>query len=155
VADTPRATEFRSPAPFPSSTGHWEWQRADSPRTGPDAFNPFRLRLDRVTLGLRIGGLTAGAAGCLLGACLPYERSVAVALSVFWWGLYLGCFGASLGALLALGTQRTAARPSRFSDGTGRPLTAADFAFPARQLLEPIAVSPKPLRKRTTADEPL
>jgi hypothetical protein len=84
---------------------------------------------------------------------MPYARPVAVALSVLWWGLYLGCFGASLGALLALLTERTAARPFRVPDGTGRPPTAAGFVFPARKLLEPIVVSLNLLRKRTTADE--
>jgi hypothetical protein len=155
VADTPRATAFRTPAPFPIPPGPWEWQRADSPCTGPDAFNPFRRRFDRVSLGLRIGGLTAGAAGCLLGAGMPYAHPVAVAVSVLWWGLYLGCFGASLGALLALCTERTAGRPSRVPDGTGRPPTAAGFDFPARKLLEPIVVPSNLLRRRTTGDEPL
>ena len=84
MADTPRATALRTPAPFRIPPGPWEWQRADSPRTGPDAFNPFRRRFDRVARGLRIGGLTAGAAGCLVGAGMPYAHPVAVAVSVLW-----------------------------------------------------------------------
>jgi hypothetical protein len=39
---------------------------------------------------------------------MPYHHPVAVAISVVWWAVYLGCFGASVGALsgaLAAGRQ--------------------------------------------------
>jgi hypothetical protein len=153
LADTPRSTELQNPSPFPITSRNWEWQRADCPRTGQDEANPFRRRSDRVTLGFLAGGLALGTAGCILGACMPYARPVAVALSVLWWGLYLGCFGASLGALLALFTERTPVRPSRDPDGTGEPPTEADFDFPGRKLLEPVPVRSNLLRKRTTADK--
>jgi hypothetical protein len=153
VADTPRSTEVRKPPPFPIPPGTWEWQGAASPRTGPGDANPFRRPSDRVTLGFQLGGLALGAAGCLLGACLPDERPAAVALSVLWWGLYLGCLGAGLGALVALFTERAPVRPSRGPDGTGKLPTEADFDFPARTLLEPIAVPSNLLRKRTITDE--
>jgi hypothetical protein len=63
-----------------------------------------------VSLGFWLGGISLGAAGCILGACMPYQRPVAVAMSVVWWGVYLGCFGASLGALLGLLTGRARRR---------------------------------------------
>jgi hypothetical protein len=40
---------------------------------------------------------------------MPYHHPVAVAISVLWWGVYLGCFGASVGALIGLFTERAAA----------------------------------------------
>jgi hypothetical protein len=40
---------------------------------------------------------------------MPYQHPVAVAISVLWWGIYLGCFGASVGALIGLFTERAAA----------------------------------------------
>ena len=119
------------------------------------AATSIRRRFDRVARGFLVGGLTAGAAGCVLGAGMPYERLVAVAMSVLWWGLYLGCLGASLGALLALCTQRTPVRPFRGLDDAGEPPTGADLDAIARELLEPIAVRSNRLRERTTADEPL
>jgi hypothetical protein len=63
-------------------------------------------RFDRISLGLLLGGATFGTGGCILGCCMPYHRHVAAAISVIWWGIYLGCFGASLGALFGLFTQR-------------------------------------------------
>jgi hypothetical protein len=62
-------------------------------------------RFNRVSLGFWLGGATLGTGGCILGACMPYHHPVALAISVIWWGIYLGCFGASLGALLGLFTQ--------------------------------------------------
>jgi hypothetical protein len=35
---------------------------------------------------------------------MPYHYPVAMAISVIWWGIYIGCLGASLGALFALFT---------------------------------------------------
>jgi hypothetical protein len=59
-------------------------------------------RFDRVTIGFWLGGATLGTGGCILGACTPYHHPVAIAISVTWWGIYLGCLGASLGALFGL-----------------------------------------------------
>jgi len=67
---------------------------------------PSRRRFDRVSIGLCVGGISLGAVGCTLGACMPYHHPVAVAISVIWWGVYIGCFGASLGALVGLFTGR-------------------------------------------------
>jgi hypothetical protein len=35
---------------------------------------------------------------------MPYTHPVAIAISMIWWGIYIGCFGASLGALFGLFT---------------------------------------------------
>src|SRR5262245_58545934 len=66
-------------------------------------FNPI--------MGFWVGGIVVGMAGCLLGAFMPYRQPVAVAVSVLWWGVYLGSFGASVGALIALFTKSTPAPP--------------------------------------------
>jgi hypothetical protein len=58
-----------------------------------------RLRFDRCT-GFLLGAFFLGTAGGIVGACLPYSRPVAVAISALWWGVYFGCFGGYLGALL-------------------------------------------------------
>src|SRR5262249_11440739 len=63
-------------------------------------------RSDRVSLGFWVGGATFGTAGCVAGYLMPYHHPVAIAVSVIWWGIYIGCFGASLGALVALFTTR-------------------------------------------------
>jgi hypothetical protein len=36
---------------------------------------------------------------------MPYHHPVAMSISVIWWGIYLGCFGASLGGLFGSFTQ--------------------------------------------------
>ena len=59
-------------------------------------------RSDRVSLGFWVGGATFGTAGCVVGYCMPHDHPVGIAASVIWWGIYIGCFGASLGALVAL-----------------------------------------------------
>jgi hypothetical protein len=64
-------------------------------------------------MGFWLGGVVLGTAGCLLGAFMPYRQPVAVAVSVLWWGVYLGSFGASVGALIALFTENTPAPPSQ------------------------------------------
>jgi hypothetical protein len=67
-------------------------------------------RFSPVTIGLWLGGAGMGIGGCLLGALMPYRQPVAVAISVLWWGIYFGCFGASVGALVGVITNR---RPLR------------------------------------------
>jgi hypothetical protein len=63
-------------------------------------FNP-------VTVGFWLGGLVLGMAGAIVGACLPYRHPVAVTMSILWWAIYSGCFGASIGALFGLWRKRT------------------------------------------------
>jgi hypothetical protein len=65
-----------------------------------------------VTIGFWLGGAGLGTGGCLLGALMPYRHPAAVAISVLWWGLYFGCFGASVGALVCVLTDRAPPRPS-------------------------------------------
>jgi hypothetical protein len=57
------------------------------------------------------------------GASLSYHHPVARIISVVWWGIYLGCLGASIGALpgLFLGGIRT--RCSREAERAARPLS--------------------------------
>jgi hypothetical protein len=33
---------------------------------------------------------------------MPYHHPIAVTISVIWWGIYIGCLGASLSALVGL-----------------------------------------------------
>jgi hypothetical protein len=74
-------------------------------------------RLARHTIGFWLGGGLLGTGGCVLGVCMPYHHPVAVMISALWWGIYLGCFGASVGALIALFTERAPAAASRGVDG--------------------------------------
>ena len=62
-------------------------------------------RLDRVSLGFWLGAATFGTGGAILGACMPYHHAVSIAISMIWWGIYIGSLGASLGALVGLFTQ--------------------------------------------------
>ena len=80
-----------------SGTAHVEKRRALARRS---------RRLDRVSIGFWLGGATFGIGGCILGAHMPYHHPVAVASSMSWWGIYLGCFGATVGALFGLFTDR-------------------------------------------------
>jgi hypothetical protein len=62
-------------------------------------------RSDRIGLAFWVGGATFGTAGCVVGYFMPYHHPVGIA-SAIWWGIYIGCLGASLGALVALFTTR-------------------------------------------------
>jgi hypothetical protein len=61
-----------------------------------------RRRGSRITLGFWLGGILFGTAGGFLAASLSYHNPVARVISVLWWGVYLGCLGASIGALPGL-----------------------------------------------------
>src|SRR5262245_64215397 len=74
-------------------------------------------RLARSTIGFWVGGGLLGTGGCILGVCMPYHHPVAVVISVLWWGIYLGCFGASVGVWIAWLTERRPAPASRGVDG--------------------------------------
>jgi hypothetical protein len=118
--------------PSRSTPGSGAWHEAVRPRKAQAPANPFRRRFDRVTLGLWLGGVVLGTAGCIVGACMPYRHPVAVTLSVLWWGIYLGCFGACIGALLGLLTKRNPASSSEASDGAGEsPCVSGTFRIPA------------------------
>ena len=69
-------------------------------------------RFSPVTIGFWLGGAGMGTGGCLLGALMPHCHPVAGAISLLWWGLYFGCFGASVGALVGVLTDRAPPRPA-------------------------------------------
>jgi hypothetical protein len=73
-------------------------------------------RFDRA-IGFWLGGALLGVGGCILGICMPYRHPVAVTISALWWGIYLGCSGAILGALLGMWAEQMPAPPAP-SDGT-------------------------------------
>jgi hypothetical protein len=84
--------------------------------------NPVSLalrRLNPVAVGFWLGGFVLGTAGAIVGACMPYRHPVAVTISILWWGIYFGCFGAYIGALLGLGKNRTASWSERANEGKG------------------------------------
>jgi hypothetical protein len=106
------------------------WPKATA-RTEPKS--PARSpRFDRAMIGFWLGSLALGTAGGVLGVCMPYHHPVAVVISALWWGVYLGCFGGSVGGLIARFTERAPAAPSRGSGGAPAPPGGADGrAFPA------------------------
>jgi hypothetical protein len=63
-------------------------------------------RFDPILIGFWLGTISLGVAGCILGARMPYHHPVAVAISVVWWGLFCGCSGGVVGALLGMGMVR-------------------------------------------------
>jgi hypothetical protein len=103
----------------------WRDDAATRDRKSP-ARSPRRARS---TLGFWVGGGLLGTGGCLLGVCMPYHHPVAVVISALWWGMYLGCLGGSVGALIALLTERGPAPASRGVDGRG--FSAAPATTPA------------------------
>jgi hypothetical protein len=90
----------------------------------PATANPGR-RFGR-TLGFWLGAIALGTAGCLLGASMPYRHPVARTISVLWWGIFLGCFGSSLGALLGLWAEQPPASPFQGSGAAGKSPSGAN-----------------------------
>jgi hypothetical protein len=79
--------------------------------TARELKNPVRSpRPARRKLGFWLGGGLMGTGGFILGVYMPYHHPVAVVISALWWSIYLGCFGASVGALIALFAERAPAR---------------------------------------------
>ena len=118
-------TDRRNPAPSFLTGAREAWQKA---RRSPKA--PLRRRFHR-TIGFCLGGVLLGLGGCILGSCMPYRHPVAVTISVLWWGIYFGCFGASIGALLGLWAEQIPGSPSRRPDGAGKlPKWADSSALP-------------------------
>jgi hypothetical protein len=78
-------------------------------------------RFARATIGFWLGAVVLGTAGCIPGGRMPYQHPVAVVLSALWWGVYLGCFGGSVGAVAALLTERARVPPSGRAAGPGQP----------------------------------
>jgi hypothetical protein len=73
---------------------------------------------------------------------MPYQHPVAVTISVLWWGIYLGLFGASLGAVLGLLTGRAPAAPFLGSDGEQVPASGAETAAGASPTIRPTDIRP-------------
>jgi hypothetical protein len=80
-------------------------------------------RFNRI-VGFWLGGFLLEVVGCLVGSCLPHHHRLVVTIGIHWWGFYLGCFGASLGALVGMWAEGSSAPPSPRQDsgdpeGTG------------------------------------
>jgi hypothetical protein len=109
MATTPRSANVRNRPRLPTTANGLRQTavRAHRLRPVPD---PARRRVNPVTIGFWLGGVCLGTAGCILGARMPYRHPVAVTMSVLWWGMYFGCFGAGIGALFGSWKTRTAVR---------------------------------------------
>jgi hypothetical protein len=77
------------------------------------------------TLGFWLGAAILGTAGCIVGALMPYRHPTAVTISVCWWGIFFGCFGMNIGALLGLWAEQNPASRSQASNGAGQPRSGA------------------------------
>jgi hypothetical protein len=89
-------------------------------RTGQQR-RALHQRFGRVTLGFWLGGLALGTVGGIVGAAMPYSHPIARAVSALWWGIYCGCLGASLGAILGIYTERAPASASESFDDAEQP----------------------------------
>jgi hypothetical protein len=105
-----------TPPPSPSNPRGWDGQRAARPPGGHPVAGGLRPRFDRA-IGFWLCGMLLGVGGCILGICMPYRHPVAVTVSVLWWGIYLGCFGASIGALVGLWAEHLRPLPPRRTTG--------------------------------------
>jgi anti-anti-sigma factor len=112
-----------------------------------------RHRFDR-TIGFWLGGAVLGAAGCIIGAAMA-SHPVGVMTSMLWWGIYFGCFGASVGALLGLFTEKMVAFPSPVPAGTGEPMSRInDGTLVYRGPHTAQTIDHRPLAGRTTGAVP-
>jgi hypothetical protein len=127
MAHTPDLTALLNPPPVPITSANGNWQRPTHLHGGQPAASSLR-RFNRVTLGFWLGGLALGTAGCIFGASMSYRHPVAVPISVLWWGIYFGCFGASIGALIGMGAEQPPAPPFQCSDSAGKLPSGVDSA---------------------------
>jgi hypothetical protein len=111
--NTTRPTDIGNPPPVRITTGNGKRPRTVRPQWLRPAAERTGRRFNPVTIGFWLGGFALGMGGCLLGACLPYRHPVGVTISILWWGIYLGCLGASIGGLLGLWWDQTPASPPR------------------------------------------
>ena len=93
------------------------------PGNGQRAANPCR-RFGR-GVGFWLGAVLLGLGGGILGGWMPYQHPVAVACAVPWWGIYFGCFGAWLGALVGLWAEQTFPPPSQEEKGSRPPFCSS------------------------------
>jgi hypothetical protein len=128
MTDRERLTGRPPPPRSPGNPGRWDWQRVARPPVGLPAADRLRRRFNRTT-GFWLGLALLGVGGCALGTCMPYHHPVALTISVLWWGIYLGCFGASIGALLGFWAEQMPAPPAPSDDGeTSRNQTSRPWA---------------------------
>src|SRR5262249_11490737 len=111
-----------------TAAGSRNWHDAVNSHIRQAAANSsaFPRRFDRV-IGLTLGGIVLGTGGCILGAFIPYRHPVGITLSMLWWGIYFGCFGVWLGAVLGASVERIRARLSQKARATADKL---DYARP-------------------------
>jgi hypothetical protein len=102
---TPAPSTLQASAPPEAA---WDWQRLALAHGWRPRRRAWRPRLGR-TLGFWLGGVVGGAAGCLFGAGMEYQSTLAVTPSVIGWSIYYGTLGASMGVLLGLLGERFAA----------------------------------------------
>jgi hypothetical protein len=123
MASAPCPTDLRNSTPAPITAGNVNWLSAIRPHEWLLACNPFRARIGPIAIGFWLGGIALGIGGLILGARMPYRHPVGVSLSILWWGIYLGCFGASIGASVGawfgLRANSGPAVPSQVSHGAG------------------------------------
>ena len=98
MTSTPCLTDRRDGYRSPITAGTEDWQGAVRPHEWQAAPNVVRRRFNLVAIGLFLGGFAIGAASYFLGAFMPFRPPVGVTISALWWGIYLGCLGACIGA---------------------------------------------------------
>jgi hypothetical protein len=101
------SVELNNPPPAHDTTANLKWQSALSSSRWRAVTSP-RRRFDR-TVGFWLAGVIWGIGGCILGGYMPYSHPVGITMSVIWWGIFFGCFGASIGALAGLWAERSPA----------------------------------------------
>jgi hypothetical protein len=107
---------YPTPTPWAVHQALGERRKAAPAQQAKAIAIPARRGFDRVTVGIFVGGLLLGPAGCILGAVMPHRHPVGMTISVLWWGFYCGCLGASIGALIGQFTRRAATAPSSALD---------------------------------------
>ena len=115
MASARHVVDRRNSNPAYLSAGNRQWQETR------------QRRLKRSTIGFWLAGALLGTAGCVLGASISYHHPAARILSALWWGIFFGCFGGSIGALIGLCMDRTPAPPSQESDDAGELPSAAEI----------------------------
>jgi hypothetical protein len=114
---TIRPTYVPNPRPAPTTTENGEQPGTVCPRKWRPEADATRSRVNWVTIGFWLGALALSTGGCLIGASMPCRHPTGVTIAMVWWGGYLGCFGASIGAgvggLFGLWWDRPPASPPR------------------------------------------
>jgi hypothetical protein len=108
------STDRQTPSPAPAIEQRAENESAvptDRVQARADAVR--RRRWDPITIGMLAGGLVLAAVGVAVAASHSYAHPAARAASLIWWGIYCGAFGASIGALPGLFTQRIRLAPGQ------------------------------------------